>query len=130
MRAHVRQAAIGILPIFPPSRKMLMDALGAENLVVTALGRWAQPEIPVGSLRNRLLGQIAWDRWLADAHADRLDLADAIVADELHGLPKYAAVFGSLLTSGLKHNLVLGGGVYDTPPLTYCARQRLFAVNV
>ena len=65
-----------------------------------------------------------------DAHAHRLQLADAAIADILDRLPELAVEFAPLLAAGLKDDLIGSHRLDDLPTLGNRVRQRLLAVDV
>src|SRR5207249_4732031 len=94
---EIGDAAAGVLAVAPPIRVTPVDALGAEDFVVAALRGRAEPEVPIGPFGNRLFGQVARDRRVADADADGVQLADAAVADQLDGRAKVVGILAALL---------------------------------
>src|SRR5262245_5321684 len=130
VRAHVGQTAAGVFAVIAPGREVIVNSLRTEDLVVAAFGRGAEPEVPVGPWRHRLLGQVARDGRVADADVDRLHLANAAVAHALRCLAEHAAVFAALLAAGLENDLRFLDLVHNDAALGDIVRQRLFAVNV
>src|SRR5205823_12841318 len=109
--------AAAVLAVVPPRREVVVNALRAQDLVVAALRRRAVPRLPVGAVGDRLLGQIARHRRGTDANANRLDLADAAVADVLDGLAESAVELAALLAAGLEDHLALRHRIDDGPSL-------------
>ncbi len=116
MGSHVGQVAVAIFGIGPPAREVVMDVVGAEDLVEPAGRGRSLPGIPVDPIGYLLGRKVAGLRGTSHADADFFDLPDCPATDEFHGFAEFAPELGSLLAAGLEDYLVFIHCLYHGPP--------------
>src|SRR5438093_4759514 len=88
----------------------------------------AEPHVPVEPLRHRLGLERPAPRTVRDPRFDALDLAEAVVADQLAGEPK--ARVRPLLAAGLEDPAGLALGADELPALLDGEGERLLTVDI
>src|SRR5262245_7571227 len=128
--AHIGHLPAGEFLIFTPSRKVIVNRLGAQFVVKTPFRGWTKPEVPVNPVRQRLRRQVARLGRPADADADRLQFANPAVADQFDRQTETIVELASLLTARLENDVILRNCFDDPPTFSNVVSERFFAVDV
>src|SRR5262245_29508241 len=121
VRAPVSHSASRILP-------PITEGHVSAFLDVVHLRRWAQPQIPVKTLRHRQRLEWALAATRGKKNGDVLQLADATITDQL---TSEAEIFvAALLTAGLQNAFGLARGLDEAFAFIDGERERFLAIHI
>ena len=128
MSSPVGHHTSGVFPVIAPVRKMLVHSPRAEDRIVRTRRGRPKPPIPIQTLLQRLLRQIARAGGSSNIDNHLLDLSNTPVSDQFTSFAEFR--HGALHRPGLKNPVVFTGGFDHGPRFMNRERKWLFAVNI
>lgn len=122
--APVGEESVAVFGVITPTAAV---AAGATFAVVRRERRLSLPTIPIHALRNRLLGEVAVPRRIAQTDVNFFDFADATALENRSDVP---VVFHNALAAACADAIVLARGLDDQTGFLKGQSQGLFAVDV